>query len=245
MRRNPPARKPPPERPALSRNGTRHGLCATNFITDVESFENYCAHRDTYMARYGPRDQVEADLVERIAQASWNINRCSGMEHELMNAQMVRMKGSVDREWEGLSPDARMAFAMEELAKEPAFALILRYKVRSAGDYDRARKSLRELRKDFPNVPPGAPVPEPEEAGDTDFRPNPFPNSDTIADPSGTGPCPAAASQVAPIGSLQPGHASPPADILDSRRTCADSRRTCGPAEFPCDTVILRDNRSA
>ena len=156
MRRKVPGQERRRERPAPPATPSN---TTTIFITDVEDFDEYCAHRDDYMTSYG-RDQVECDLVERIAHAEWNLKRRSAMEHELINARMCRMQTSLDREYEGLSPHARMALALEQLAKEPAMALLERYKTRASNEYNRALKTLRELRRDFPLLAPGAPAPE-------------------------------------------------------------------------------------
>jgi hypothetical protein len=178
-----------------SRNAVRHGLCATSFVLDNEDLNEYNRFRDDHIARFGPRDVVEMDLVDRMVHASWNLRRAWTMENETLNLEMFRMKASLDTEFAEIPERTRTAFALEEVAKKPTFALLQRYAARQSNEYQRSLKTLLDLRKYVPLAPPGPRVP------DEPNQPEP-PANELPTAPSPTGHSPLATSP-GPLGTDQ------------------------------------------
>jgi hypothetical protein len=54
-----------------SGNALRHGLAAESVVLSTESRPRFEALLDSYMEKFQPRDQVEADLVEEMAVSKW------------------------------------------------------------------------------------------------------------------------------------------------------------------------------
>ncbi len=109
--------------------------------------------RDSYISRFLPRDQVELDLVDRMVHATWTLRRCWTIETELMNLQMLRMEAQLAAEYDNFPERTRIAAAFDELAKQPALPLLNRYGARLANEYQRALRTLMELRKNVPLGP--------------------------------------------------------------------------------------------
>jgi len=207
-----------------SRNPIRHGLCSTSFVFENEGVDEYYKIRDSYVIRFGARDQVELDLIDRMVHATWNQQRAWAIEHEMMNMQMRLMEPQLAREYSAIPPTGRITAAFVELAKSPALHLIQRYEARLSGEYQRALKTLLELRKYVPLAPlpvptmdlgPEIPGPEtidePDPVSINEDETNPIPNPDTpAAVPASTEPdepnCDPAANEPAPssIGYIIP-----------------------------------------
>ena len=156
-----------PEGKAISsRNALVHGLCAATFLIETEDPAEFNAVRGCYYTRFGPRDQVENDLVDKIVHAIWNEKRAWAMEHESINIQMVKMAPDFAAKFSELSSIARAALAFSELAGAPSLPLLHRYAARLSNEFHRSLKTLRELQKNVPLLPPGTPVPTPlDDAG--------------------------------------------------------------------------------
>ncbi len=161
-------------------NAVRHGLSAGAFVVATEDLDEYISIRNDYMLRFGPRDRVEIDLVDRVVHSSWNLRRSWTLENELLDLQMLRMEAPLAKEYIDLPPEARLAAAVEELAKQPALALIQRYGGHAAYEYHRALKTLMEVMRGVPLAPPGA-------ALDVLNRTKPIPISNRITSPSQNG----------------------------------------------------------
>ena len=153
--------KTPAGKATSSMNGVRHGLCSTTFVLFNENLEEYTQLRDEFIARFGPRDQVELELIERMVHACWNLRRTWTMVNETLNLQMFRMEGDLAKRYADLAERSRAAAAFEELAKQPALPLLYRYEARQNTEYQRALKTWLELRKNVPLAPAGAPLPRP------------------------------------------------------------------------------------
>ena len=181
--------KTPEGKAKVAGNALRHGLCASNFVILTEDVGQFNEYRQSYMGRFGPRDGVEIDLIDRIVHAGWTERRTWSMENDCIDYQIKRMAPSLVGEIFDPTPGERAARAMEELAKQPT--LPHRYAARLSNEFQRALKTLLELRERVPLVPPGTPIPDPvaqvsacgtEEPCQT----NPVPESDTNPDYSGS-----------------------------------------------------------
>jgi hypothetical protein len=138
-----------------SRNAVRHGLSTTAFIVANEDLDEYTAMRRDFAARFGPRDHVEACLVDRKVRATWNLMRSWEMENESLNLQMFRMEGALATEYEDVQEHSRLALAAEEKHKQPGFNTLTRYQAHQSMEYQRAYKMLLDTRKNFPLAPDG------------------------------------------------------------------------------------------
>lgn len=151
--------KTPEGKSRSSRNAVKHGITAAACIISTENLPEYESLRQAYMLRFDARDQVEIDLVDRLVAAEWNLRRIRTAINESLNLQLSRMEADIARQFEYIPDSARLALALEKLADTPAFQLLQRYQTRCQTDYNRALKSLLEIRKNFPVLPAGAPLP--------------------------------------------------------------------------------------
>ena len=221
--------KTPEGKAKVAGNALRHGLCASNFVILTEDVGQFNEYRQSYMGRFGPRDGVEIDLIDRIVHAGWTERRTWSMENDCIDYQIKRMAPSLVGEVFDPTPGERAARAMEELAKQPTLPLLHRYAARLSNEFQRALKTLLELRERVPLVPPGTPIPDP------------------VAQPSACGteePC-----QTNPIGEsdtpesqARTGDSVPPTEETSALATRHSSLATCPPASAPEPTPGSRNH---
>src|ERR1017187_2137603 len=221
--------KTPEGKAKVAGNALRHGLCASNFVILTEDVGQFNEYRQSYMGRFGPRDGVEIDLIDRIVHAGWTERRTWSMENDCIDYQINRMAPSLVGEIFDPTPGERAARAMEELAKQPTLPLLHRYAARLSNEFQRALKTLLELRERVPLVPPGTPIPDP------------------VAQPSACGteePC-----QTNPIGEsdtpesqARTGDSVPPTEENSALATRHSSLATCPPASAPEPTPGSRNH---
>jgi len=144
----------------VAANALRHGLAASNFVILTEDIGQFNDYRQSYMDRFGPRDGVEVDLIDRMVHAAWTGRRTWSMENDAIDLQIRRMAPALAAEIGGATNGDRAARAIEELAKGPTLPLLHRYAARLANDFQRALKTLLELREKVPLVPAGTTVPQ-------------------------------------------------------------------------------------
>ena len=65
--------KTPEGKAKVAGNALRHGLCASNFVILTEDVGQFNEYRQSYMGRFGPRDGVEIDLIDRIVHAGLGV----------------------------------------------------------------------------------------------------------------------------------------------------------------------------
>src|ERR1017187_10364193 len=214
----------------VAANALRHGLCASNFVIATEDVVQFNEYRGSYMYRLGPRDGVEIDLIDRMVHAGWTERRTWSMENDTIDFQMKRMAPALASEIHPpITPGERAARAIEELAKQPTLPLLHRYAARLSNEFQRALKTLLELRERVPLVPPGTPMPDP------------------VAQPSACGteePC-----QTNPIGEsdtpesqARTGDSVPPTEENSALATRHSSLATCPPASAPEPTPGSRNH---
>ncbi len=189
---------------ASSRNSVKHGICAKKFVLFNEDINECQELLDGYLNRFHPLDQVEMDLVLRMAHATWTLRRCWTMSNELLTLQMFRMEAQLAAQYEDFPERTRTAAAFEQLATQPALALLNRYEARLSSDYQRALRTLLELRK---NVPVGS--------NDADPDPLPAPVAPE-SEPVRTNPN-------SPVNGASPAPASPADSALPRSGTPRDS----------------------
>jgi hypothetical protein len=154
--------KTPEGKAKVSANARRHGLCASNFVILTEDVNQFNDYRLSYMDRLGPRDGVEIDLIDRMVHAGWTERRTWSMENDCIDLQIKRMAPTLAGEMlPPITNGERAARAIEELAKTPTLPLLHRYAARLSNEFQRALKTLLELRERVPLVPPGTPIEDP------------------------------------------------------------------------------------
>jgi hypothetical protein len=165
----------------VAANALRHGLCASNFVIGTEDVGDFNHYRKSYMDRLGPRDGVEIDLIDRMVHAGWTERRTWSMENDTIDLHMKRMAPTLASDMvPPISPGERAARAIEELAKTPTLPLLHRYAARLSNEFQRALKTLLELRERVPLVPAGTPVAQALACGTEEpCETNPCPESDT------------------------------------------------------------------
>jgi len=202
--------KTPEGKAIASRNASKHRLCAATFILETEDLGEFEALRACYYTRFGPRDQVENELVDKMVHSVWNQKRAWAMEHESINLQMVKMAPDFAAKYSQLSPECRAALAFAELAGTPSLPLLHRYAARLSNEFHRALKTLLELQKNVPLLPPGTALPEPLQS---------VCQTDPILGGAGTLPAvgapPASGSSSQPASEIAPAEAPyPSGDIM-------------------------------
>src|SRR3974390_683178 len=122
-----------------SRNAFRHGLCSKIFVADHDDQAEFEELRQSYMDDFQPTTKSQADLVERMAAATWQMNRMAEMETDLLDTEMADMEEKLKKEeWE-ISESAKLALAFKSLAdNSKSLALLLRYQTQHSREYDRA-----------------------------------------------------------------------------------------------------------
>lgn len=151
----------PERKPKYIPNAGLLAQTASTFIIDGEDFDDFNKYRKAYFERFGPRDLVEADLLDDIVHSGWTRRRTWRMENELVNLQMQRMEGAVAAEMEPVTHGRRAALAAEALAEKRALPLLHRYAARLSSDYRHSMKAFSQLRAEVLLVPPGR-LPEPD-----------------------------------------------------------------------------------
>src|SRR2546425_7115398 len=73
--RNSTGPKTPEGKAAAAQNARKHGFAGATVVLEGEDQEAYDAHLDSYIARFQPIDQVEADTIRRAANSMWKYDR--------------------------------------------------------------------------------------------------------------------------------------------------------------------------
>jgi hypothetical protein len=195
--------KTPEGKTKAARNSVRHGLAASTFLIITENPLEFQEVRAGYYARLGPRDRMETDLVDRIVRAEWNQRRCWTVENESLNLEIVRRQPDIAAQYVEIPPQAVTALAAQELAKVPC-PCSTATRPASPNDYQRALKTLLELRKNFPLAPPGGTLPGPIQALEpAPCQTDPIPKSDSNTD-SNEQPPPTPATPATSAAPAQP-----------------------------------------
>lgn len=170
-------------RAASSRNSAKHGLTSKTFILKTEDLDEFNEFRNAYIARFGPRDLVELNLVGRMVHADWNEHRSWSMEHELIDLKIEDNFHNVNGVYVDPPPGTQAALAVDQLAKEPTLPLLQRYAAALSRESRRAFKMLLELRKEVPLLPANTPG-ETNPWSETNTPPEP--KTETTTEPPST-----------------------------------------------------------
>lgn len=132
-------------REVASRNALRHGLTAETLVVLDEEAADFAAHFAATRAALAPGDEVEEQLVERIALAGWRLRRAGRAEAAIVRWHQKEEAGHNER----FGPAFR--FAVGEMSG------LMRYEGAIERAYHRAHLMLerRQARRR------GEPVPAP------------------------------------------------------------------------------------
>ncbi|HYP09021.1 MAG TPA: hypothetical protein VER03_22530 [Bryobacteraceae bacterium] len=146
-----------------AQNAVRHYLCAGPIILLTnEDSDEFNLLLENYTDRFQPIDPVEADIVHKLAAATWRDRRATSMETALLEVEMFHQQPEVDEDYTEITPEARAVLTLlgnHDDIRATA-ALLFRYGSTARRAYTAAFKSLRDLQGDrFNRQPEFAPAP--------------------------------------------------------------------------------------
>ena len=185
-----------------SRNAVKHGFAGANPVISCEDQDAYNEHLDSYVARFQPADQPEADTVRRAAIAMWRLDRLYALETIILNleASYHAVPSSCILP-PNAGPFTRSAVAFRESAGDGAYDLCRRYIQAATREHDRAIRTfyLLESKRSRPAAA-AAPALQPKQQNKQEpnelpkTRPhrtieslvNPYPSARNTAKPAAT-----------------------------------------------------------
>jgi hypothetical protein len=151
-----------------SRNSLRHGFTSrSTIVLECENPEEFQEMLANYRATYSPMTPAEIDLVDQMVAARWRIRRIWVIETAMLDAEILRRKPEVQKQFAQFDGATELALAFRSLADDSrSLHLASRYESRLFRMHDRAYCALRDLqlrRGPAPDPaiphPPEAPVP--------------------------------------------------------------------------------------
>jgi hypothetical protein len=141
-------RKTPEGIARSSANAITHGLTSRKIVLSTESDTQFEQLREAYILELAPRSQVEADLVDQFVAARWRLERLWSIETSLFDLEMSDQKAQIQKDFEAIDDDTRLAIAFRSLADNSrTLGLLNRYEARLQRTCRNALESLRTLRE--------------------------------------------------------------------------------------------------
>jgi hypothetical protein len=129
-------------------NAITHGLTSRKIVLSTESDTQFEQLRESYILEFAPRTQVEADLVDQFIAARWRLERLWSIETSLFDLEMSDQKAQIQKDFEAIDDDTRLAIAFRSLADgSRTLSLLNRYEARLQRACSSALESLRTLRE--------------------------------------------------------------------------------------------------
>jgi hypothetical protein len=122
-----------------SMNALRHGFLANSVVLEGEDRDCFNQVLEYHIEKFQPKDDVEQDLIDEMVAAGWRMRRLWWIETELFNKAT---KAATDP-----TISTRVATAFTRLAQTNQLELLDRYESRLHKMYQRAFKTLLEIRK--------------------------------------------------------------------------------------------------
>lgn len=148
--------KTPAGKARASQNARKHTFNAYSVIAIGEDNNAFDAFLGSYITRFQPADDVEADLVEDLAVAAWKRRRYWALEAGLFNHTRIQIRSDGDPQQFVASQVNLDARVLRELSDETkALGLVGRFQSAHDRAYRRALEALRSLqlsRKNEPNL---------------------------------------------------------------------------------------------
>lgn len=140
-----------------SQNARRHGLAthttthaAASVVLPTESFEEFHALLNSYLADFAPAGLVETELVEAIVAARWRLRRIATIETTFLGNEIDRLAPYADKSFAAIhrvpTSDDRLAHAFNTLGNGASLNLLIRYEGTLSRSYARAFKQFQLLR---------------------------------------------------------------------------------------------------
>ncbi len=191
----------------VSRNAIKHGLAShKHIVLDDEMPQAYDELLQAHLNLFDPRNEVEEELVHRMAEATWRMRRAGCMDTAVLNCSRADAEAIAEEHYgePGLQEIAYLA--LKESRAE--IDSLHRYDMRAMRAYDRALANLVQIRKLFPLAPvEPEPGPRPGFATPDVPRVPPPPNK---PEEHATPPQPASAANDRPSSDVgSPNHAQP------------------------------------
>ena len=144
-----------------SKNALQHGLTAKNAIVlESESEEEFQIMLANYRAAYNPRSAVELDLVDQMVIARWRLHRLWTIEAALLDAEVVRRRPEVEKQFQKYDSAIELALAFKSLADEShSLTLTTHHEPRLFRMHHLAYHALRKLQNE--PTQPSSNQPEP------------------------------------------------------------------------------------
>ena len=133
-----------------SLNAIKHGLNSKQVVLSHEDRSAYDRLHQSFRNRLRPIDDLEAQLVEKMAAATWRLNRITGIETEILEKEMLTRMEEMDQEFDvkKATPQQRLTWVWERLANETTtLTLLLRHQAQYNREFDKALKQLQDLQK--------------------------------------------------------------------------------------------------
>lgn len=135
---------------ASSRNAIKHGIHSQIAVLPNERQEDYDANVAAFIRKFQPQDDVERRLVERMADCEWRLMRSRYIETAAIDLQVEETRELIDERFESIEESARVAYALQlfDHGQTSAYQNNQRHESRLHRHYERALKTLREIRKE-------------------------------------------------------------------------------------------------
>jgi hypothetical protein len=124
---------------ASARNAIRHGLLAKTVVLSTEEASRFAELFASLVDRFSLVDDVEMSAIEEMAAAQWRSRRAIAMEHEILEAGIANQPPA--------PPLGKTTAAFCDPANHASLTLLQRYETRLQNIYQRALRTLLQLRK--------------------------------------------------------------------------------------------------
>jgi hypothetical protein len=119
---------------------------ARTVVLSTESEEDYQAELRGYLGHFQPVGKPETDLVHQLAATNWRLARYAAIETALFENKMEKQAAWVDREYEELPDENRLAIAFDAMSGPgDSLGLLNRYQTRLNREYLRLIKAITDL----------------------------------------------------------------------------------------------------
>ena len=131
-----------------SRNAIRHGLCSDLVVLPHEDKAAFEELRQSYLDRFRPADHLESGLIEKMANATWRLNRLTGIETKTLEEQLLLTAKKMALQLLETTPEEQLAWVFDHVANNSTtLTLLLRYRSSYNREFDKSLKQLQDLQK--------------------------------------------------------------------------------------------------
>ena len=128
-----------------SLNALRHGLTGQTVVLPSDDLIAYQRHCQQLHDQYRPKNPMEVQLTQAVADLSWRLNRITAIETNILTLGITEHSSSVDTENEQVHNALAMAKAFCKQS-QPLANLSL-YEHRLSLRFDKALKQLQEMQE--------------------------------------------------------------------------------------------------